>query len=239
MKLLLLGAVPMFLFAIVGCSSGADGAANATTGAVAAGDTATSGAASASAANSSASSTSSQGLDSGAVAPKDGEEVAVLDTDMGKIVFKFFPDKAPNTVANFKKLANAKFYDGTKFHRVIPDFMIQGGDPNTKTSNWNSYGQGGSPDKVKAEFNDIDHERGVVSMARSSDPDSASSQFFICVGHPSFLNHQYTAFGKVIQGMDVADKIVEVPTVGAPTNQVVQGKEPVVKTIRIEKWPLK
>ena len=149
-----------------------------------------------------------------------GDEVAVLDTKFGKIVIKFFPDKAPNHVKNFKELCKSGFYNGTKFHRVIPGFMIQGGDPNTKTDNRGSWGQGGNvgPDgkekMLKAEFNDVHHARGIVSMARSNDPDSASSQFFICVADAGYLDKKYTAFGEVIEGMDVADKIVAVPTKG-------------------------
>lgn len=145
------------------------------------------------------------------------EPVAVLQTNLGKIVIKFFPDKAPNHVKNFINLCKSGFYNGTKFHRVIPNFMIQGGDPNTKTGDPSTWGQGGHVGKdgkeitVKAEFNDIHHARGIVSMARAQDPDSASSQFFICVADAGYLDHQYSAFGEVIEGMDVADKIVNAP----------------------------
>lgn len=169
--------------------------------------------------------------------PKAGDDVAVIDTNYGRIVFKFFPEKAPNTVENFKKLANKKFYDGTKFHRVIPGFMIQGGDPNSKGSDRSSYGTGGPGYTIKAEFNDIPHERGIVSMARSSDPNSAGSQFFIVVASSSFLNGQYTAFGSVLQGMDVADKIVNLPR--DEKDDPNPGNEAVMKSVRIEKWPLK
>ena len=146
-----------------------------------------------------------------------GEPAAVLQTTAGKIVIKFFPDKAPNHVKNFLALCKSGFYNGTKFHRVIPGFMIQGGDPNTKTGDPATWGLGGNVGKdgqeinVKAEFNDVHHARGIVSMARSSDPNSASSQFFICVADAGNLDHQYSAFGQVVEGMDVVDKIVSGP----------------------------
>jgi peptidyl-prolyl cis-trans isomerase B (cyclophilin B) len=138
-----------------------------------------------------------------------GKEVAVIETVHGTIKLEFFEDKAPGHVKNFKDLANKNFYDGTTFHRVIPGFMIQGGDPNSKSDNRSSHGTGGPGHSVDAEFNDTKHERGVLSMARSQDPNSAGSQFFICVQDAFFLDGQYTAFGKVIEGMDVADKIVD------------------------------
>ncbi|MBM4120918.1 MAG: peptidylprolyl isomerase [Nitrospira sp.] len=125
----------------------------------------------------------------------------------GDIVLKFFPDVAPNHVKNFCDLANAAFYNGTTFHRVIPGFMIQGGDPNSKNSDRASHGMGGPGHRVKAEFNSKPHTRGVLSMARANDPDSAGSQFFICVADANFLDWQYTAFGEVASGMEVADKV--------------------------------
>jgi peptidyl-prolyl cis-trans isomerase B (cyclophilin B) len=128
----------------------------------------------------------------------------------GDIVLRFFPDVAPNHVKNFLDLAGKKFYDGTTFHRVIPGFMIQGGDPNSKTPDRASHGMGGPGHKVKAEFNSKPHKRGVLSMARANDPDSAGSQFFICVADANFLDWQYTAFGEVVSGMEVADRIVSV-----------------------------
>jgi len=139
--------------------------------------------------------------------------IATLQTDLGEIQIKFFYDKAPKHVENFVDLSAKGFYDGTFFHRVIPGFMIQGGDPNTKKPEDAShrYGTGGSDTKVKAEFNDTPHKRGIVSMARSSDPNSASSQFFIVVKDSNFLDGQYTAFGEVISGMEVADKIANAP----------------------------
>jgi len=131
-----------------------------------------------------------------------------IETNYGKIVFKLLPDLAPETVRNFEKLSKSGFYNGTLFHRVIPGFMIQGGDPNTKNSEKSSWGTGGPGYAIKAEFNSRSHLRGIVSMARSTDPDSAGSQFFIVTADSTFLNGQYTAFGEVTEGMDVADKIV-------------------------------
>ncbi len=140
-------------------------------------------------------------------------EVAVIKTTEGVMVIEFWPDVAPNTVENFKKLARQGFYDGTCFHRVIKGFMIQGGDPNTKDpSKEAEWGMGGPGYQIKAEFNERHHDRGVLSMARSASPDSAGSQFFICHGNPTFLDHQYTAFGKLIKGDDVLEKIATTPT---------------------------
>ncbi len=136
---------------------------------------------------------------------------AVIETKFGNIELKFFPDVAPNHVKNFVKLAKDGFYNGTIFHRVIPGFMIQGGDPNTKGQDKATYGMGDPGHKVKAEFNNISHKRGILSMARSSDPDSAGSQFFIVIKDSTFLDNQYTVFGEVTKGMDVADKIVNLP----------------------------
>jgi peptidyl-prolyl cis-trans isomerase B (cyclophilin B) len=170
--------------------------------------------------------------------PKTGEEVAVLDTGEGRIVLMFFPDKAPNTVKNFKKLVAKGFYNGTKFHRIIPGFMIQGGDPNTKNQPQDTWGQGGPGYSIDAEFNDIHHGKGILSMARSSDPNSAGSQFFIVVGEAPFLDHQYTAFGKVVTGMEVADKIVNGPKLPAPQNELAAS--PVaIKKATLQKWPVK
>ena len=127
---------------------------------------------------------------------------------VGEIVLRFFPDVAPGHVQNFTKLAKDGFYNGTTFHRVIPGFMIQGGDPNSKSQNRSMHGMGGPGYKIKAEFNSKPHKRGIVSMARANDPDSAGSQFFICVADANFLDWQYTVFGEVVSGMDVADKVV-------------------------------
>ncbi len=133
---------------------------------------------------------------------------ANIETSFGKISFKLISELAPETVRNFEKLAKDGFYDRTLFHRVIPGFMIQGGDPNTKTDNKGSWGTGGPGYNIKAEFSSRSHLRGIVSMARSQDPDSAGSQFFIVTADSTFLDRQYTVFGEVTEGMDVADKIV-------------------------------
>jgi peptidyl-prolyl cis-trans isomerase B (cyclophilin B) len=138
---------------------------------------------------------------------------AVIETKLGEIDLELFADKAPGHVDNFLKLARKGFYDGTTFHRVIPGFMIQGGDPNTKDLNAprERHGTGGPGYTIKAEFNDTKHKRGVLSMARAANPDSAGCQFFICVSDSAFLDGQYTAFGRVVRGMEVADKIVSAP----------------------------
>jgi peptidyl-prolyl cis-trans isomerase B (cyclophilin B) len=135
-------------------------------------------------------------------------EVAVIKTSEGEMVAEFWPEVAPSTVENFKKLGRSGFYDGTAFHRIVKGFMIQGGDPLTKDPAKESrYGTGDPGYKIKAEFNNRSHERGVLSMARSSDPDSAGSQFFICLAKVSRLDNQYTTFGKLIKGDDVLGKI--------------------------------
>ena len=133
---------------------------------------------------------------------------AVIKTKFGDMELELFPDKAPKHVENFIKLAKSGFYNGTIFHRVIPNFMIQGGDPNTKGQDKSRYGMGGPGYNVNAEFNDTPHTRGILSMARSRDPNSAGSQFFIMVGNAPHLDGQYTAFGKVVKGMEAADQIV-------------------------------
>ena len=137
-----------------------------------------------------------------------------VETKFGKIVFKLLSDLAPETVRSFEKLSKSGFYDGTLFHRVIPGFMIQGGDPNTKSPDKSKWGSGGPGYMLKAEFNSKSHLRGVVSMARAIDPDSAGSQFFIVTTDSTFLDRQYTAFGEVIEGIEVADKIVNLPRDG-------------------------
>ena len=127
---------------------------------------------------------------------------------LGDIVLRLFQDVAPGHVSNFVKLSKEGFYNGTTFHRVIPGFMIQGGDPNSKSLDRSSHGMGGPGHMLKAEFSAKPHNRGIVSMARANDPDSSGSQFFICVAYAHFLDRQYTVFGEVIEGMDIADKIV-------------------------------
>ena len=139
---------------------------------------------------------------------------AIVNTNLGNIQFELLSDIAPETVRNFIKLAKSGFYDGTLFHRVIPKFMIQGGDPNTKESDKSTWGTGGPGYNMKAEFNSRSHLRGIVSMARSSDPDSAGSQFFIVTNDSTFLDREYTVFGQVADGMEVADKIVNLPRDG-------------------------
>jgi peptidyl-prolyl cis-trans isomerase B (cyclophilin B) len=135
-------------------------------------------------------------------------EVAVIKTNEGEMVVQFWTDAAPNTIENFKKLARSGFYDGTIFHRIVKGFMIQGGDPNSKDPGKESrYGEGGPGYKIKAEFNDHSHQRGVISMAREPDPDSAGSQFFICLAPVPRLDGEYTTFGKLIKGDDVLQKI--------------------------------
>jgi len=156
-------------------------------------------------------------------------EVAVIKTSEGDMVVQFWTDAAPNTIDNFKKLAQQGFYDGTIFHRIVKGFMIQGGDPNSKDpAKESSYGEGGPGYPIKAEFNDHSHDRGVISMARGPDPDSAGSQFFICLAPVHRLDHQYTTFGKLIKGDSVLEKIGDMPVtknsmgeMSKPTKRVV------------------
>ncbi len=176
--------------------------------------------------------------------PKDGEEVAVIETDKGRIIVRFREDKAPKHVANFKDLVGRKFYDGTRFHRCIPGFMIQGGDPNSKdlakSGAWGTGGfvQNGSERQVNLEPSDLSHKRGVLSAARSQNPNSASSQFFLMHKDSPFLDGQYSAFGEIVSGIDVVDKIVV--TGNAEDNGSVEPTKAIVlKTIRLAKWPVK
>ena len=162
-------------------------------------------------------------------------EVAVIKTSEGEMVVQFWTDAAPNTVDNFKKLAQQGFYDGTIFHRIVKGFMIQGGDPNSKDpAKENSYGQGGPGYNIKAEFNDHSHDRGVISMARGPDPDSAGSQFFICLGAVHRLDHQYTTFGKLIKGDDVLEKIGDTTVTSNGTGETSKPtKRVVIENIKI------
>jgi peptidyl-prolyl cis-trans isomerase B (cyclophilin B) len=130
-----------------------------------------------------------------------------IETEAGDMTAEFFTDLAPGHVENFVKLAREGFYDGTRFHRVIPGFMIQGGCPNTKDGESGHPGTGDAGYKIDAEFNDVHHERGVLSMARSQDPNSAGSQFFVCHGEAGFLDNQYTAFGRLTGGFEALDAI--------------------------------
>jgi peptidyl-prolyl cis-trans isomerase B (cyclophilin B) len=140
-------------------------------------------------------------------------EHAIIKTAHGEMTIEFWPEVAPKTVENFKKLAREEFYDGTAFHRIVKGFMIQGGDPLTKDPNQESrWGTGGPGHRIKAEFNDRSHVRGVISMARSQDPDSAGSQFFICLADAKFLDGNYTAFGKLVAGDEVLEAIGNTPT---------------------------
>jgi len=158
------------------------------------------------------------------------DEVAVIETDLGRIVLEFYPKVAPGHCSNFKRLANAGFYDGVKFHRVLAGFVIQGGDILTRDANPQNDGTGNPGYTIPAEFNNIPHDRGILSMARSGHPDSGGSQFFICVGAPYQLNGQYTVFGRVIEGMEVADQIVAAAkNVELPPNAIVMNKVKMVK----------
>ena len=139
------------------------------------------------------------------------QTTAIIETKFGEINLKFFPEVAPNHVKSFIDLANDGFYDGTTFHRIVPGFVIQGGDPNTKSDDRSRHGMGGPGFTLKAEFSKLPHKRGSLSMARAANPDSAGSQFFICVADAPFLDGEYTIFGEVVEGMDVVDKIVSQP----------------------------
>jgi peptidyl-prolyl cis-trans isomerase B (cyclophilin B) len=144
-------------------------------------------------------------------------EIAVVETTAGNLVLELWSDVAPKTVENFKKLANQGFYDGTCFHRIVKGFMIQGGDPLTKdAAQESSWGTGGPGYKIKAEFNERPHTRGVLSMARSQNPDSAGSQFFVCLADARFLDRQYTAFGCLVEGDEVLGVIGDTPVTGSP-----------------------
>jgi peptidyl-prolyl cis-trans isomerase B (cyclophilin B) len=160
-----------------------------------------------------------------AMEPVAANEVAVLETNYGKMVLSFFPEKAPMHCTSFKRLVNAGYYDCTTFHRIIPGFMIQGGDINSKDAIEGNEGMGGPGYNIPAEFNDTPHDKGILSMARSADPNSAGSQFFICLGRErtAHLDGQYTVFGKLIEGMDVLDAIakVQIGPGDAPVQPVV------------------
>lgn len=160
--------------------------------------------------------------------------IAVINTDAGTMKLKFWPDVAPKTVENFVKLAGEGFYDGTAFHRIVKGFMIQGGDPLSKEDHPH-VGTGGPGYKIKAEFNNRPHVKGVISMARSQHPDSAGSQFFICLAEANFLDGQYTAFGELIEGEDVLDDIGSTPTTMSGSGERSKPENRVgVKSITIE-----
>jgi peptidyl-prolyl cis-trans isomerase B (cyclophilin B) len=162
-------------------------------------------------------------------------EVALIQTTEGDMVLEFWSDVAPKTVENFKKLAREGFYDGTCFHRIIKGFMVQGGDPKTKNAALEEeWGTGDPGYKIKAEFNERSHQKGVISMARSQSPDSAGCQFFICHGNASFLDRQYTAFGKLTKGEDVLDKIAATPVARSRSGEASKPSKRIeVKTIKI------
>jgi peptidyl-prolyl cis-trans isomerase B (cyclophilin B) len=164
-----------------------------------------------------------------------GKEVAIIQTSMGNMTVEFYEKEAPKTVANFKALARRGFYDGVKFHRIIAGFMVQTGDPNTKTGRPETWGTGGSGTTVPAEFSHtLKHTEGTVSMARSADPNSASSQFFICLADAPHLDGQYTAFGKVVKGLDVLRKLGKAPVKASPMGEKsLPVRPPVVKKITI------
>ncbi|HNQ89931.1 MAG TPA: peptidylprolyl isomerase [Verrucomicrobiota bacterium] len=156
-------------------------------------------------------------------------EVAILQTSVGDLVVAFWPEVAPDTVRNFIKLAREGFYDGTCFHRIVKGFMIQGGDPLTKDPGAaDRYGTGGPGHTIKAEFNTRKHVRGVLSMARSSHPDSAGSQFFICLDDAAFLDGKYTAFGELIRGDATLERIGNTPVTRSASGEESQ------PTVRIE-----
>ena len=162
-------------------------------------------------------------------------EVAVIKTNEGEMVIQFWTDAAPNTIQNFKKLARQGLYDGTVFHRIVKGFMIQGGDPNSKDpAKESTYGAGDPGYKIKAESNNHSHDRGVISMARGPDPDSAGSQFFICLAPVRRLDGQYTTFGKLIKGDDVLDKIGNTPVQGNAQGEMSKPtKRVVIESVKI------
>src|SRR6266480_6832608 len=162
-------------------------------------------------------------------------EIAIIKTSEGDMVIEFWTDAAPKTIENFKKLAHAGFYNGTAFHRIVKGFMIQGGDPLTKDpAKESKYGSGNAGYRIKAEFNDHPHDRGVISMARETAPDSASCQFFICLAPVHRLDHQYTTFGKLIKGDDVLEKIGDTPVTRSSTGENSKPtKRVVIESIKI------
>lgn len=167
------------------------------------------------------------------------DEVAVIETSKGSVTVEFWPDVAPKTVENFKKLAKEGFYDGTAFHRIIKGFMAQGGDPLTKDPAQEArWGTGGPGYMIDAEFNDRKHEMGVLSMARSADPDSAGSQFFLMLGTAPHLDGKYTGFGKVIQGEDTLAKIAATSVTVSPSGEPSKPTERVeIKSVKIVPRP--
>ena len=169
----------------------------------------------------------------------EAKEVAILQTSEGELVVELWSDVAPKTVENFKKLAKQGFYDGTAFHRIIKGFMIQGGDPLTKDpAKEADYGTGGPGYTIQAEFNDRPHVRGVLSMARSRDPNSAGSQFFVCLGTAPHLDRSYTAFGELVKGDDVLAKLGNAPVTRARSGELSKPVQRVeLKSVKIAPAP--
>jgi len=172
----------------------------------------------------------------GAVAPQDGDSVAILNTNHGRIVVKFFPDHAPRHSEAFQKLVTDGFYEGTRFHRVIPNFMIQGGDPNSKDSNRAMHGTGGPGYQLPAEFNEIPHTPGILSAARTNDPNSAGSQFFLMHKTSPHLDRQYSVFGQVIEGMDVVETIVNLKR--DHRDNPLEENPAIIESTELATWPV-
>lgn len=171
----------------------------------------------------------------GAVAPQDGDPIALLHTTYGRIAVKFFPAAAPKHVEAFQKLVQEGFYDGVRFHRVIPGFMIQGGDPNSKSGDRSMHGTGGPGYQLPAEFNDIPHTPGILSAARTSDPNSAGSQFFLMHKTSPHLDGQYSVYGQVVEGMDVVDKIAHLPKDGR--DNPLEEHAAIIEKAEMTSWP--
>lgn len=173
----------------------------------------------------------------GATTPNDGDPIAILNTTHGRIALKFFPDVAPKHAEAFQKLVTEGFYDGVRFHRVIPGFMIQGGDPNSKDgASRHLHGTGGPGYTLNQEFNDIQHTPGILSAARTSDPNSAGSQFFLMHKTSPHLDGQYTVYGQVIEGMDVVDKIANLPKDGR--DNPLEEHAAIIESATLATWPL-
>lgn len=172
----------------------------------------------------------------GAIAPAEGDKVVIINTNHGRIVVKFFPDHAPKHAESFQKLAEEGFYTGTRFHRVIPGFMIQGGDPNSKDQPRHMHGTGGPGYSINAEFNEIPHTPGILSAARSSDPNSAGSQFFLMHKTSPHLDGQYSVFGQVIEGMDVVETIVNLPRDHRDNPE--EENPAIMESLSVATWPL-
>ncbi|MBL8066934.1 MAG: peptidylprolyl isomerase [Armatimonadetes bacterium] len=172
----------------------------------------------------------------GATVPADGDPIAVIQTNHGRIVLRFFPEVAPNHVANFIELAESGYYDGIRFHRVIPGFMIQGGDPHSRDEPRHMHGSGGPGYSIAAEFNEIPHTPGILSAARTSDPNSAGSQFFLMHRTAPHLDRQYSVYGQVIEGMDVVEMIVNLPK--DHNDNPLEENPAIMEKVTISTWPL-